>query len=248
LLEDRKLDKNTPIPLYFQLEKLIMEEIEGGDYPVGSLIPTEKELSRIFDISRTTVRQAIANLVRRELLYRVKSKGTFVSSPKVGQVFIQSVHSFNDDIRSAGKVPSTEVLEMKVVDLPKEIMEQVGASLQAKAIYLYRRRYADDSPIVRVETYLPYEPCSFVLDHDFSRESLYEVLSQKRDTNITHVVRTCEACCANADDMTALGMNRGKPVLHFVTWGYNKVGDLIEFSIARCRGDQSKFKVEVDRV
>lgn len=55
MLEERKLDKDVPIPLYFQLEKLILEEIENGSYPVGSTIPTEKELSEIFDISRTTV-------------------------------------------------------------------------------------------------------------------------------------------------------------------------------------------------
>ena len=59
MLEDKRLDKDVPIPLYFQLEKLILEEIDNGNYPVGSMIPTEMELSQMFGISRTTVRQAI---------------------------------------------------------------------------------------------------------------------------------------------------------------------------------------------
>jgi GntR family transcriptional regulator len=247
LLEDRTLDKNTPIPLYFQLEKLLLEEIKSGNYPVGSMIPTEKELSSMFDISRTTVRQAVADLVRKEQLYRVKSKGTFVSSPKVGQAFIQSIQSFDEDVRSAGRIPSTEVLDLKVVELPEEVSDQIGTNTHTKAVYLYRKRYADDTPVVRVETYLPYELCSFVLGHDFSKESLYQVLSEKQDTKVTHVVRTCEACSANAADVSTLGMKRGKPVLHFVTLGYNKDHTLIEFSIARYCGDQSKFKIEVDR-
>ena len=126
MLQEKALDKNTPIPLYFQLEKLSMEEIENGTYPVGGMIPTEKELSQIFDISRTTVRQAIADLVRKERLYRIKSKGTFVARPKISQGFIQSIQSFDEDVRSGGRSPSTQVLELKVVELPVELAVKLG--------------------------------------------------------------------------------------------------------------------------
>ena len=77
MLEEKKLDKNVPIPLYYQLKRLILEDIENGTYPIGSDIPTELQLSEMFDISRTTVRQAITELVQEGRLYRVKSKGTF---------------------------------------------------------------------------------------------------------------------------------------------------------------------------
>ena len=70
MLQDRRLDKSVPIPLYFQLKKFIAEEIDNGNYPPDSMIPTEKELSQIFDISRTTVRQAITELVQEELKAR----------------------------------------------------------------------------------------------------------------------------------------------------------------------------------
>ena len=76
LLDSSKLDKSVPIPLYFQLKELILSEIKNGNYPSGSLIPTENELSEAFEISRTTVRQAITELVQEGWLYRVKSKGT----------------------------------------------------------------------------------------------------------------------------------------------------------------------------
>ncbi|MFQ7452758.1 MAG: GntR family transcriptional regulator [Flavonifractor plautii] len=105
MLEDKRLDKDVPIPLYFQLEKLILEEIDNGNYPVGSMIPTEMELSQMFGISRTTVRQAISDLVREEHLYRIKSKGTFVAHPKLVQGFIQSIQSFDDDVRKHRPYP-----------------------------------------------------------------------------------------------------------------------------------------------
>lgn len=247
MLQEKTLDKNTPIPLYFQLEKLILEEIENGTYPVGSMIPTEKELSQIFDISRTTVRQAIADLVRKEQLYRIKSKGTFVARPKISQGFIQSIQSFDEDVLGANRVPSTEVLDLKTMELPEEVAFQMDLPTNTKAIYLYRKRYADADPIVRVMTYLPYEPCSFVLEHDMNSESLYQVLSRREETRVTHIIRTCEARSANAEDAAVLCVKRGRPIHYFVSMGYNKSGKLIEYSIARYRGDQSRFRVELTR-
>ena len=83
MLQDKQLNKNTPIPLYFQLKKLILDELDSGELPVGSMLPTENELIEMFGISRTTVRQAITELVQEGKLYRIKSKGTFVSKPKI---------------------------------------------------------------------------------------------------------------------------------------------------------------------
>ncbi len=247
MLQEKVLDKNVPIPLYFQLEKLILEEIENGSYPVGSMIPTEKELSQMFDISRTTVRQAITDLVRKEQLYRIKSKGTFVSRPKISQEFIQSILSFNEDVMHAGRTPSTEVLDLKMVYLPQEIAIQMNVPAESKAVYLYRKRSADADPIVRVETYLPYDLCSFILDHDFTCESLYDVLSRQDNTKVTRVTRLCEARSATAEDVAVLGIKRGRPIQYFNSFGYNRYGKLVEYSIARYRGDQSKFQVEISR-
>ena len=235
MLEDKRLDKDVPIPLYFQLEKLILEEIDNGNYPVGSMIPTVMELSQMFGISRTTVRQAI------------KSKGTFVAHPKLVQGFIQSIQSFDDDVRSTGRTPSTEVLDLKLVELEPEVAQLMELPAGTKAIYLYRKRFADDEPIVRVETYLPYEACSFILGHDFNRESLYQVLSKRDDTRVTHVTRICEARAADPEDAAVLGLKRGRPVHYFQTIGYNQSGKLIELSFAHYRGDQSRFRVELFR-
>ena len=107
------------------------------------------------------------------------------------------------------------------------------------------RRCADNEPIVRVETYLPYPACSFILEHDFTAESLYQVLSEREETRVTHIIRTCEAKPANTDDVAILNMKRGRPIHNFVSVGRNREGQLIEYSIARYRGDQSKFRVEL---
>ena len=74
MLSDYTLNKETPIPLYFQLKTLILDRIKDGTYCPGDLIPTENELSAMFDISRTTVRQAVTELVREGYLKPLKEK------------------------------------------------------------------------------------------------------------------------------------------------------------------------------
>ena len=245
MLQDRMLDKSVPIPLYFQLKKLISEEIENGSYPPDAMIPTEKELSQLFGISRTTVRQAITELVQEERLYRIKSKGTFVCRPKIQQEFMTTLIPFNEDMLRAGKVPSTEVLALEVVRPPQEVAQQLELPADGQAVYLYRKRCADGIPVVRVETYLPYDSCAFVLEHDFNRESLYQVLALHDETNITNITRICEARAANTEDASVLDTKRGKPIQYFLSRGYNRQGKPIEYSVARYRGDQNSFEVRV---
>lgn len=245
MLEDRKLDKTIPIPLYFQLKNLLLEEIKSNAYPVDTLIPTEKEISEMFNISRTTVRQAIAELVQAGWLYRIKSKGTYVARVKIKQDFIKRLESFNEQIERTGRKPSTELLAMQVATMPENIAAIFGVDTNLSAVYMHRKRCADNDPIVTVETYLPLERCGFVLQHDMSAESLYDVLSAKPETCICRVNRVLEAVAANQKDMDLLNVGRGKPILYAATIGYNRQNEPIEYSLARYRGDRNKFEIDV---
>lgn len=245
MLGDEKLDKSVPIPLYFQLKTLLLDAIKRGDYPVDSMIPTEKELSEMFQISRTTVRQAITEMVQEGWLYRIASKGTFVARLKIKQDFIKRLETFNEQMTRSGYRPSTELLEMKITEMPSQLRSQFALADATKFVYLYRRRFADDDPIVTVETYLPYEKCAFVLSHNFTEESLYNVLATSDKTRICRVNRVLEAVAANGQDVENLKLRRGKPIQLSTTIGYNNADEAIEYSIARYRGDRNRFEVDL---
>lgn len=245
MLEQNKLDKSVPIPLYYQLKTLLLEEIKSNAYPVDSIIPTEKEISEMFEISRTTVRQAITELVREGWLYRVKSKGTFVAQRKIQQDFIRRLESFNEQIERTGRRPGTELLALEVVEMPERAAEAFGVAPGEKVVYLHRKRSADDEPIVTVETYLPYPKCAFLMQHNMAKESMYNVLAEREETRICRVSRILEAVAANAQDARLLNIRTGKPVHLFHTVGYNQYDEPIEFSIARYRGDRNRFEVDL---
>ena len=248
LEKTEKINKSVPIPLYFQLKELILSEIKEGNYRSGDLIPTEKDISDAFQISRTTVRQAITELVQEGWLYRVKSKGTFVSQPKISQEYIRKIESFNDQMYRMGVVPRTEVLELKTMkgtEAGDSVIKALELTENDSVIFLYRKRLADGEPIVTSRTYLPFAECEFLLGHDLRTEQLYTILSEKEETRIFRIERTVEAIEAKTEDVHLLEIKRGKPIQYFVSIGYNAYGKPIEYTLSRYRGDRNKFEVTV---
>lgn len=245
MLDVQKLDRSVPIPLYFQLKQILLEAIKRGDYPVESLIPTEKELSEMFQISRTTVRQAITEMVREGWLYRIASKGTFVARLKIKQDFIKRLETFNEQISRTGRKPSTQLLAVDTGTMPDAIRGHFALSDEGRYIHLYRRRFADDEPIVTVETWLPLQKCEFILSHNFETESLYNTLALNEHTRICRVNRVLEAVGASGSDSENLRLKKGNPVLLSTTVGYNRFDEPIEYSIARYRGDRNRFEVDL---
>lgn len=78
-----RLESDSAEPLYIQLAYIIREDIQNGKYSAEQRIPTEKELSEIYSVSRITIRSALDILVKENLLMRRRGKGTFIASKKL---------------------------------------------------------------------------------------------------------------------------------------------------------------------
>lgn len=244
-LFDHQINKSIPVPLYFQLKNIILDEINNGNYAEGDVIPTEKEISTGFDLSRTTVRQAITELVQEGKLNRFKSKGTFVAKPKLKQGYTKRLETFDETIKRLGMTPSTKLLNLSIIDAPDNVAEALNLKPGEKCIYIFRIRYADSEPNVIVQTWLPYNSCQFIIQHDLEKESLYSILSKREDTRVNHINRLMEAVSANAEDAKLLEIDLGRPIHLFTSIGYNPAGAPIEFSTAHYRGDRNRFEVDL---
>src|SRR5215211_4641702 len=103
------LDKQSPVPLYYQLAERIRTAIVDGMVQPGDLIGTEKELGDRYGVSRATVRQALDDLARSGLVVRITGRGTFVASPHL-TVDLPILLSFTEEMRRRGIVPGSTVL------------------------------------------------------------------------------------------------------------------------------------------
>lgn len=241
------VDKDTPIPLYFQLKKSIQDMITDGVLKVGDMLPTENEICEHLNVSRSTVRQAMSELVAEGQLTRQKGKGTFVSRPKINAGFLQKLETFAHEMQQKGLTPSTKVLGVKKIPAIDHINTRLNLSKDEPLIMLSRLRYANDEPVVYLDTYIPYGPYPQMLEQDYTTISFYDCMEQRYGARVSRVVREIEAVNANRREAELLEIDSGKAVCLVKTVGYTDAGEPVEYSVARYRGDRNKFSVELYR-
>lgn len=237
------IDRASPLPLYYQLKEILLDLIKAQSLTPGSAFPSEMELIETYGVSRTTVRQAIAELIKHGSLYTIKGKGTFVAKPKIDLRYLQKALSFDEQIRESGLTPSTKVLFFGETEAGDEVKAILGTP--RRILRLERLRFADGEPVVLAESYHPFDLCSFLLDHDLEKNSLYATLALKPETKVRRVERTVEAIAADRDLGKALMIKKGFPVQHFHTLAYARSGRVVEYCISDYRGDRNKLSVEI---
>lgn len=243
-----RLDKNVPIPLYYQLKEQVLAMIKSSSLKDGDMLPSESELCSLLDVSRPTIRQAFSELVAEGYLSRYKGKGTFVSLPKIEERFLSKLESFNREMLAKGMTPSTKVLALSKIFGPHEANEKLQIPLDAPLIYLGRLRFADKIPLVYVETFLSYDHYSKLLGVDFEEHSLYDSFEALYNMHIAKVKREIEAVNARRKEADLLEIAANKALILVKTLGYPNDSQIpAEFSVARYRGDVNKFSLDIFR-
>ncbi|HEY4662040.1 MAG TPA: GntR family transcriptional regulator [Candidatus Humimicrobiaceae bacterium] len=242
------IDHASPLPYYFQLKELLIEEIKKGRLKPGQQIPSEFKLCEQFKVSRTVVRQAISSLVQNGYLSRAKGRGTFVTKPKITENLFQNLSGSYEDMLSRGIKLVTRVLEQTKWDADGEILEWLKLEQGEPVIKIKRLRFISSEPIALVTTYIPYKLCAPLLEENLTNQSLYNVLEEKYALRIAHGRRSLEAVSADKKTSALLGVKKGAPLMRLNSISYLEDGRPIEYFSALHRGDRSKFVVSLIRV
>ncbi len=240
-----KLDKETPIPLYFQLKELIKDKIENGDLEEGDLLPPERELAEHFDVSRPTVRQALKELVNEGLLRREKGRGTYVAEGKINYGFIQKLTTFYDDMEEKGYKLKTEVLIQELRDPREFIASRLNISADDKVVFLKRIRYVEEEPIVTVHNFVPSKLCPGLEKVNLENKSLYETIGKEYGLLYSKAEISLEPAVADQDDQKYLKVDKGAPIHLMKNITYAQSGVIFDYFESRFRGDKGKIKVRL---
>jgi len=241
--KDRPLDKTIPIPLYYQLIEVIQNFINEHDD--GFPIPTEKDLCKIYEISRPTVRQAINELVTEGLIVREKGRGSFINKKKIPQDFLLNIISFNDEMQSKGLKPDTKVLVFCSRKPTPEVMKNLRIKSTDSTYFLSRLRSINGEPIVLVNTYLPSSLTKGILRKNMEKESLYHIIEHDFGNKILRTLRTLEIRKAGKYEALLLNIKEGDPIHFIQTIAFIENDTPIEFSTAYYSGERNKFTVEI---
>lgn len=230
------IDKKSRVPLYAQLIDLLVEKIKAGELKEHDKLPSERELCEIYDISRTTIRQAMVELENEGYIYKEHGKGSFVAHQTYTQSLV-NMYSFTDEMRKLGKNPRAEILSFSNVAASLKVAKKLHLKEDEKVYEIIRLRLADEEPIIYETTYLPVNDFPGLNQVDLEFSPMYEVFNSKYNTFISSAHESFKAVSISKGEAPYLLDKVGSPALRIERLAFSDSRP-IEYTISIARGDK----------
>jgi len=202
-------------------------------------------MAKMAGVSSAVVRQAYGYLRRAGFAVTHRGKGTFITERKITFEIIQKLNSYEEAIKRGVKV-KTEVLDFKEsTDVPHDVRKNLKITENEAVISLTRLRSFDKVKMFYWTSYLPSSLCRSLLDEDFSKVSLYEILKKKLNINIARAERWAEVTRADSFKSELFGISELDPLLYVESITYTDTGITIDFHKGWYRADCGRLYFEV---
>ncbi|RLC68219.1 MAG: hypothetical protein DRI48_00105 [Chloroflexi bacterium] len=235
-------DPNSPIPLYYQVETDLRRLINTGELPPGAALPPEMELCECYGVGRQTIRKALARLSAVDLITRHAGRGTFVKRTTDRREFLLD-RSFTRQMAEMGKQAHSQVLELSVGTITEDSPQLLHKYMGGSCLYLSRLRFGDEEPIGIQYTIVITELCRGLESYDFTRNSLYDVLSHEYGLVITAIGHTVNAIAADHYQAELLQIAEGDPLLMVKTTAFLDNRQIIEHTTSYYRADKYEYSI-----
>ncbi|CAN5845794.1 transcriptional regulator NagR [soil metagenome] len=230
-------------PLYSVIANRAEARIRTGEWPPGTRLPPERELCRLLDVSRVTLRQAFADLEERGLISRHQGRGTFVTRPRV-QTPLTGFFSIGEALRARGIHLTTRVLAVETVPASRQVAHDLGCLPGDQLVRLDRLRLIETEPLVLESSHLPLELFPNLDSADFVSRSLYDVLREDYGRTVNDATETIEPVITTPRESALLGLPRHAPAILTRRVTRDRSGTIVELGQALLRGDRSSFLLQ----
>lgn len=240
-----KLEHSTSKPLYHQVKDILLSRIIAGEWKESELIPTELELIEEFDVSRTTIRQAISILEQEGIVQKIQGKGTIVTSLKLTGS-LSRLTGFAEELIEEGREPKSILLRAEFRKNLYFEKNKLKVTEAEDILLIQRIRLADDVPIAIEKTYWPKEIGDVLMEHDLNNAKYYKILE---DNNIflKNAQETIAAVNATSYEADLLGVSIGTALLEMTRLSYNVESQPIEYTQTKFRSDLYQYSVNLER-
>ncbi|HEY2020829.1 GntR family transcriptional regulator [Paraburkholderia sp.] len=227
-----------------QIADRLRTQIDEGTFATDSKLPAESELTRQFDVSRVTVRQAIAQLLAEGYVISKQGKGTFVSRNKFVHD-LKPMRGFYDALVAQGVEPKTRLVEFGPVTTPEGIRQAFGAEgLEGDCFRLKRLYLVDGEPITLVVSYLPPQASGLTWEQ-VNRNPIYVLLESLLSMPVAKAEIHIRARSAGASVGQALGLSPRAALLVMDRESFSKGGLLLERTSFYIRPENYEFTLSV---
>ena len=236
-------DDAPRVPKYYDVKRSLLELTKS--LPPGSGLPPERALAVRFETSRTTVRQALSELVVEGRLIRIQGKGTFVAAPKVAQVL--QLTSYTGDLRTVGLEPDTKILDISYITADETLARRLAINPGGRVLRIHRLRLANGEPMSIDSTHLSARRFPRLRRELEAHSSLYETLHNAYGVRLTDAEEIIETVLATPYDAQVLGVDVGLPMLLLTRHAFDADGNPVEWAQSLYRGDRYKFVTRLRR-
>ena len=219
-----RVDRTSPVPLYFQVAQYLEQMIESGELPMGTRLDNEGDLAGQLGLSKPTMRRAIEYLVGRGLLVRKRGIGTQVVHAKVTREV--ELTSLYDDLAKTGRDPSTTVVSFRTEPAPDALAAKLGLAAGTPVYVFERLRFADAEPLALMRNHVP-EHLLQLSAADLEAQGLYN-LFRANGIGMRIAKQAIGARAATAAEARALGERKGAPLLVMERSAYDEQGRAVE--------------------
>ena len=239
----RVLDKESPVPLYYQLKEILQAMVDDGELAPGDIVPSERDICERFSISRMTASKAVSALVDEGVFHRERGRGTFVSYPKP-TCTSSSLTGFSENIRAAGLDAMTHILAFDEEEASRTIRESLQLPQHDPIVFnILRLRYVEGEPFSLENAWVP--KCRFPeLSRDLLEgRSLYTLMREHFGMKLSHASQTIEPVFCSDFEAKNLDLDSGTPVLLFRRVAYAEPQTPVEYSKCVYRGKRFKYEI-----
>lgn len=240
------IQRGSPVPFYHQLAEILRRAILGGRLKAGQRLATEFELMHRYGVSRTTVRQTIAQLQKEGLVSVHRGKGTFVASARI-EPELSALTGFAEDMQALGLTASARVLGIRNERPSARVAEALRLAHGDTVTRITRIRLAEEIPISFEHSYLPLEYGRRVAEENLAINPIFTLLEEKYGVPLGEASYRIEAAGASAPVAQALGLARGAPVLGIERTTYRTDGVPVDFEQMYYRSDRIRYTLRLQR-
>ncbi len=228
-------------PLYIQLREVIRGKIEDGEYPPGTAIPSEKQLSETYGIHRLSVRSALNALINEGLLTSVQGKGVFVCGGKMLRD-MEHLGGFRHTMQERGKKGETKILIKALRKAGPYYSKLLEVGEEDKLWYIRRIDLSDGEPLALEEIYIPYDRMPGLGEIDINVFSLYDALAWN-GIRLKEATQTLRISKLEPSLAKQIRISPEQAVMEFCYSTKDEEGQMVEYTRCYVRGDKTEFYV-----
>jgi GntR family transcriptional regulator len=236
----------SPQPLYAQIKDTLRARILDGTYAPHSQMPSEHELCAMFDVSRITVRQALGDLQKEGLLFKLHGKGTFVSRPKAFQN-VTALQGFAEAMSSMGYEIVNQLRSFRIVKAERHVAAKLNLPEGAPVVEIHRIRLLNREPVSLELTWVPEAFGKRLSNADLTTRDIFLILENDCGVPLGHAELAIDAILADDDIVDALRVEEGSPVLRIERLTHDASGKPIDYEYLYFRGDAFQYRLRTDR-